>query len=258
MTVDPGTTASVGVRLWAAGTGMRRFSKEQPAGAALADRLASRAPIGSWHVGVARSRGRGQWGRWAGRAASAAGARARRGAGSGGSGRDVTGGGRRRPPAAGLQANAPGCGRSRSAPRLRRLLRLRLLLLFLLFLLLLLALLRALRRCLLHNFPRKFRNSAPGRPSHAPQPPWGAAGERRGCAAAWASRSLHLPQPLPPLPPGARLWADPGGGGRGRSGGVGVTFRRPRLRLGFPALPRPPHVRSRSWSAGSVLPQQFL
>lgn len=96
---------------------------------------------------------------------------ARRGAGSGGSGRDVTGGGRRRPLAAGLQANAPGSGRSRPAPRLRRLRRLRRFLLAVLFFLLLLALPRQLRPCLPSNFPRKFRNSATGLPSGARLPP---------------------------------------------------------------------------------------
>lgn len=59
------------------------FSKEQRVRAAFADGLASRAPIGSRHVGVVRSRGHGQWGRGAGRAASAAGARARRGSAPG-------------------------------------------------------------------------------------------------------------------------------------------------------------------------------
>lgn len=128
-TAATGTTAARGAWLGAAGRRVCGFSKEQRGRAANADGLASRAPIGSWHVGVARRRGRGQWGRGARRAVSAAGPRARRGAGSGGSGRDVTGGGRRRPLAAGLQANAPGSGRSRSAPRLRRLFGLRLLLL---------------------------------------------------------------------------------------------------------------------------------
>lgn len=112
------------------GKGCAGSEKSSGARAGITDGFASRAPIGSWHVDVARLRGRGQWGRGARRAASAAGARGRRGSGSSGSGRDVTGGGRRRPLAAGLQANAPGSGGSRSAPRLRYLLRLRLLLFF--------------------------------------------------------------------------------------------------------------------------------
>ncbi|KAK2107048.1 hypothetical protein P7K49_016562 [Saguinus oedipus] len=68
----------------------------------------------------------------------------------------------------------------------------------------------------------------------------GAAGELRGRAAFRASRSLHLPRPPPlPLPPGARLWADPSSGGSGSGGGgSGVASRRLRLRLGPPRCHR--------------------
>lgn len=126
------------------------------------------------------------------------------------------------------------------------------------FLLLLLVLPRPLRRCLLHNFPRKFRNSTPRRPGRARQPPRGAAGELRGRAAARASPSLHLSPPPPPLPPGARLWADRPRRRRQRRQRRWGHLLPPAPSPGSPAPPAVPHVRGRSWSAGSVLPRPFL
>lgn len=232
------------------GKGCAGSEKSSGARAGIADGFASRAPIGSRHVGVARSRGRGQWGRGARRAASAAGARARRGSGSGGGGRDVTGGGRRRPLAAGLQANAPGSGGSRSAPRLRYLLRLRLLLFFLL-------LCSRERRgsvcstTFQESSETRLRGGRVARGSYFGEPPGSSEGAQppglRGRC------TCHVRRRRCRLVPGC-------GQTLAVAAAAAVSGSPPAASSpsGSPALPPPPHVRYRSWSARSVLPQQFL